>query len=109
MVPTVSQQGTTKKMNEAKPNAESLPVKGSKKAPKADLATSQVKARVLIDVDEGWAEIWFKGKKLGDTPKQVLLPIGVQTVILKNPETAQSKRLSITVKKTNNAAVRVLF
>ncbi|MBL93363.1 MAG: hypothetical protein CMH56_16305 [Myxococcales bacterium] len=68
-----------------------------------------VRARVLVDVEDGWAEIWFEGKKLGDTPKQVALPLGTQKILLKNPETGQTKQLSIQVQRNNNAAVRVSF
>ena len=67
------------------------------------------KGQVLVDVLDGWAEIWWQGKKLGETPKQIKLPLGFHTLLLLNPETGQRKKVEIEISSGNNQTQRVSF
>jgi eukaryotic-like serine/threonine-protein kinase len=69
----------------------------------------QVKGAILIDIVQSWAEVWWQGKKLGETPTKILLPVGTQEVLLKNPETKQQKRVRLNISAEDNKAIRVRF
>jgi hypothetical protein len=55
-----------------------------------------------------WAIVEIEGKTLGPTPlAHVRLPAGRHPISLRNPETRQSRTVSITIKADQRTAVRV--
>jgi hypothetical protein len=54
------------------------------------------KGNVYVEVQGGWAEVWIGGKAIGETPLQVPLPAGRQSILLKKPSGAQ-KRVDVVI------------
>ena len=75
--------------------------------PPKPVATPPAQGSIFVDVVGGWAEIWWQGKKLGETPRLVQLPVGAHKLLLKNPETGVQKFQRVNVNRHKNPAVRV--
>ncbi len=58
-------------------------------------------------VSAPWSEVFYRGRKIGQTPDRFTLPVGGQKLVLKNPDTGQSKTITVTVEKDKKVTKRV--
>ncbi|MEW5854910.1 MAG: serine/threonine-protein kinase [Myxococcota bacterium] len=56
--------------------------------------------------EKGWAEVFVRGSRKGETPVAVQLPAGKNTITFRNPETGQEKSVVVNVK--GNETVKVM-
>ncbi len=86
------------KISETQPATKS---KETKKNPKTS------KGVVLIDIVNGWAEVWLGKKRLGETPLKVELPVGEHELLLVNPETKKRRKVKTTIRSKGNKSLRI--
>ena len=54
--------------------------------------------RINLQIDDGWAEVYFRGKKVGRAPVRGLqLPVGKHRLRLYNPRSKKQKLLDVEV------------
>jgi hypothetical protein len=53
--------------------------------------------QINLNIEESWAYVYLNGKKVGQAPGTFRLPVGAQTLVLKNPESKKSKSFKVTV------------
>jgi serine/threonine protein kinase len=80
---------------EAPPLASEKPMEPKSPPPKK--AAVRKKGRVFLEVQGSWAEVFHRGRKVGDTPVMLKLPAGKQRLHLKNPETGKEKWITLKV------------
>jgi len=61
------------------------------------LVEGQRFGKVRISLKSSWAQVWYKGKHLGDTPGTFTVPVGSQVLRLVNPETKKHRMLSVII------------
>ena len=81
-----------------------------KEKPKEEVA-AVVQKNGFISIDsDPWTEVYYEGKKIGDTPLiRFEVPSGNQSIVLKNSEFGFEKTIKLDVKPEENTAQKVKF
>jgi hypothetical protein len=63
-----------------------------------NLAHAVVYGEINLFIDEGWADVYLRGRKIGQAPVRGLrLPVGHHRLRLHNPQTQREKRITVDV------------
>ena len=95
-------QKEIRSLKEQSPSRQNAPTSRAQNLQKA-------KGWVWLDVDNGWAEVWYKEKKLGETPFQTQLPQGHYRLRLVNPKIGIEKKVDINVQAGKKTGVNIRF